>query len=316
MMRFDADIEVPLRTYMGSEKWQHDQFAYVSGFTHVMIESGRPLFGALYEHDAFREAAALADAGVSVSMMCHGSDVRQHTRHRENHPWSPYADRALYSRSAERRAARLVERLEAFSGPVFVSTPDLLDDVPFGVWCPVVVDTGRWHPGPIPLERERPVVVHSPSASSIKGSDLIEPHLRRLEATGLIEYRRLEGVPWERMPDVVRDADIVLDQFRIGSYGVAACEALSAGRVVVGQVAPHIRGRVQERTGRELPIVEANVDTVGDVVRSLVADRDAARMSAARGVEFVGLLHDGFAAAETLSRGWLGASGLHARAPR
>lgn len=316
MMRFAADIDVPLRVYMGSEQWQAQQLDYVGGFSHCLIESGRPLFGTLFGEDAFVEAATLAGSGVSVAIMCHGTDVRQHTRHRENHPWSPYADRSLYSRSAERRAAEFVTRLEAFPGPVFVSTPDLLDDVPFGIWCPVVVDTQRWHRGADPMERDRPVVVHSPSASSIKGSDLIEPHLRQLEHEGLIEYRRLEGVPWETMPDAIRDADIVLDQFRIGSYGVAACEALSAGRVVVGQVASHVRARVGERAGMELPIVEANVETVGDVVRALVADRDAARRTALRGERFVGRIHDGFAAAEALSDAWLGASALRQRPPR
>ncbi len=316
MIRFAADIDVPLRVYMGSDTWQKEQLAYVEDFTHCMIESGRPLFGALFGQDAFAESAALAESGVSVAMMCHGSDVRQHARHRENHRWSPYADRSLYSRSAERRATLLVGRLEQFAGPVFVSTPDLLDDVPFGTWCPVVVDTERWHPGPEPLERQRPVVVHSPSSSAIKGSDLIEPHLRKLEDEGLIEYRRLEGVPWAQMPDIIRDADIVLDQFRIGSYGVAACEALSSGRVVVSQVADHVRARVEERTGTQLPIVEADVETVGLVVRELLADRDRARRVAAEGVRFVAGLHSGFASAETLSRAWLGAAALRSRPAR
>ncbi|HEY2556914.1 MAG TPA: hypothetical protein VGI08_07395, partial [Diaminobutyricibacter sp.] len=288
----------------------------VGGFSHAMIESGRPLFGTLFGQEAFVEAATLARSGVSVAMMCHGTDVRQHTRHRENHQWSPYSDRSLYSRSAERRAAEFVARLGAFNGPVFVSTPDLLDDVPFGIWCPVVVDTQRWNRGADPMERDRPVVVHSPSASSIKGSDLIEPHLRELELEGLIEYRRLEGVPWETMPDTIRDADIVLDQFRIGSYGVAACEALSAGRVVVGQVSKHVRARVEERAGMELPIVEANVETVGDVVRGLIADRDGAQRTALLGERFVGRLHDGFAAAEAMSEAWLGSSALRKRPAR
>ncbi|NEN07012.1 glycosyltransferase family 4 protein [Diaminobutyricibacter tongyongensis] len=310
MIRFAADIEVPLRVYMGSGAWQKEQFEYVGRFTHCLVESGRPLFGGLFGQDAFAEAAALAESGVSVAMMCHGSDVRQHARHRENHRWSPYADRSLYSRSAERRATEFVGGLERFDGPVFVSTPDLLDDVPFGIWCPVVVDTERWYPGAAPMERDRPVVVHSPSSSAIKGSDLIEPHLRTLEDEGLIEYRRLEGVPWAQMPDIIRDADIVLDQFRIGSYGVAACEALSTGRVVVGQVADHVRARVEERTGSELPIIEANVETVGVVVRELLGDRDRARRVAADGQRFVTELHGGFAAAETLSRAWLGSDAL------
>ncbi len=105
------------------------------------------------------------------------------------------------------------------------------------------------------------------------------------------------------MPDVIGDADIVVDQLRIGLYGVAAAEALAAGRIVVSYVGDAVRHRVRSLTGREVPIVEADPDTLGDVVTGLIADRDAAERAAA-GPGFAAELHDGSRSALALTS-WL-----------
>ncbi|MFF1633928.1 hypothetical protein [Leifsonia sp. NPDC058248] len=301
VLQFESDIVVPLRTYMGDDGWQAAHFDYVTGFTHVLFESGRPLFGERFGPSAFDEAPLVAAKGPIVGMVCHGSDARLPSRHAAAHRWSPFHDRALATPAAERRVAEFLQRLEAFDGPSFVTTPDLLDDVPEGVWCPVVVDVDRWSGGPVPLQRERPVVVHSPSHSGVKGSELIEPAVRLLEMEGLITYRRVEDIAPDAVPEVYRSADIVLDQFRLGSYGVAACEAMAAGRVVLGHVTNDVRDRVREETDAELPIVEATPDTIADVLRSVIADREAARATAEASSAFARDVHDGRRSAHTLS---------------
>ena len=53
---------------------------------------------------------------------------------------------------------------------------------------------------------------------------------------GLVDYTPLRDVPWSEMPGVIASADIVLDQFALGGYGVAAVEAMASGRAVVGHV--------------------------------------------------------------------------------
>jgi hypothetical protein len=122
---------------------------------------------------------------------------------------------------------------------------------------------------------------------------------------GDVEYSLVSGVSSERMPGVIADADIVLDQFRLGSYGVAACEAMAAGRLVVGHVRPAVRVRIQAETGLPLPIVEATPDTLHDVIRDLLRDRDHARELAAAGPPFVAAVHSGARSAAVLIDGWI-----------
>jgi hypothetical protein len=103
------------------------------------------------------------------------------------------------------------------------------------------------------------------------------------------------------MPDVYRTADIVLDQFRLGDYGVAACEAMAAGRIVIGHVSQDVRERVRALTGRDLPIVESRFANVGETVRAVMTDPDTARARARHGITFVSDVHDGVRSADVLA---------------
>ncbi len=294
---FRTDYSVTLPVYR-SPVWGRDQERYVvEHFTHVLIEAGRPVLGGLYRAGCEQEAAVFAEAGLAVAMVAHGSDVRLPSRHVQSYPWSPFKDPEwdLVPR-LEEQALRLGRIIGEHQGPRFVSTPDLLDDVPGAVWLPTVVDVDRWTCATVPLERERPLVVHAPSNTRFKGTELIEPIVERLAARGLIDYRRISGVPNAQMPALFADADVVLDQFVLGIYSVAACEGLAAGRVVVAHVADHVRAHV----GEPVPVVEATVETLEEVLERICAERDWARATATQGQQFVRRVHDGRRSAQAL----------------
>jgi glycosyltransferase involved in cell wall biosynthesis len=300
---FPADYVVTKIVYRKNSAWQRELWRYVStGFTHVVIEAERPLFADLYRIDPFAEARRLEAQGVRVAMLAHGTDVRLPSRHARSFTWSPYRDRDWdVVGQLEAAAAKNLARLAKFPGPVFVSTPDLLDDVPRATWCPVVVDVDRWANDTPLLERDVAVVAHVPSNSRVKGTDQVDAAMATLVDEGLVSYERITGVASSDMPALYTGADIVLDQFRLGSYGVAACEAMAAGKVVVGNVTPEVRRRVRDLTGAELPIVQAAPDEIEPVVRDLLADRDRARAAAAAGPTFVRAVHDGSRSARQLA---------------
>lgn len=306
--RFPADQPVPERLYRVSRAWQRAQWHDVTRhFTHVLLEAERSVVGGYFGGDLVREVRALRHAGLSVAFLCHGTDIRLPSRHASWEPDSPFAP-GLWDRTPalEARAARNAMALERCGGTVFVSTPDLLLDVPSAVWVPVVVDPARWSTKTPPLSRERPVVAHAPSRAIVKGSDLIDPVLQRLDDEGIIEYRRIEGVPASEMPEVYRGADVVLDQFRIGNYGVAACEAMAAGRVVVSHVSEQVRTEVLHQTGMELPVIEARADEVEATLRDILAHPEVARARAASGPAFVAAIHSGPRSAAVFGEHWLG----------
>lgn len=314
---FPADYEVPAGVFAYSARWQRAQFrAVAAGFSHVIVEAQRPLFGTLFAGDpsdtgatVLAEVRALRARGVEIAMLCHGSDIRLPSRHAALEPDSPFAAHPdgppAYSDTQllEEYASANRSLLSLVGAPVLVSTPDLLIDVPEASWLPLVIPP-TWfelNAGP-PLLRERPVVVHVPSRAGLKGSELIEATMRRLHDEGLVTYERHENLPSARMPAVYGAADIVLDQFAIGNYGVAAGEAMAAGRLVVSHVSAQVRDHVASLGRGALPVVESRARDLERTLRDILADRSRARAIAAEGPAFVRALHDGRLAREVLER--------------
>ena len=300
---FPVDYGVPVEMYAKSIEWQEDQERHVlSSYTHVLVEAERPILGRRYGATCDGEIPVLRAGGLQVGFISHGSDVRIPSRHVEENEWSPFVDTSWEVVPVlERNTSHNVEMLAGYDGHQFVSTPDLLDYVRRATWCPVIVEPRMWATTSVVMQRRIPVVVHAPSNDRIKGSDLVDPIMHRLADRGVVEYRRIVRVPPEAMPEVYRDADIVLDQFRIGSYGVAACEAMAAGRVVIGHVTPAVRRRVQDFTGLDLPVVEATPKTLEEVVCELLENRTGAASMGSAGVRFVADVHDGRRSAQALA---------------
>lgn len=302
-LSFPADVVVPQATWARDTAWQGAFEEHVlSQWSHVLLEAGRPIIGRAHGRDFAGDAAVLRQSGLTVGLLFHGSEVRDPRRHALRHRWSPYANPndELTARLQEGTDA-LLPKVRAFDGPMFVSTPDLLIDLPDATWLPVVVDVDVWRSDRPVLERELPVVLHAPSRAAIKGTAFVQAVVEPLVTEGLIQYRRLENVPPGEMPAAVADADIVLDQFALGSYGVLAVQALAAGRLVIGHVVDEVRDHVLDATGQTLPIIEADPDTLTQVLRDLLSDRSAARQMAKQGPSFVDEVHSGALAARILS---------------
>ncbi|MCK2036327.1 hypothetical protein KZC51_09270 [Microbacterium sp. SSW1-49] len=292
---FPADARVSRRVFQNSPRWQRAQSTAAEGFSHLLVESLIPPFGRLARRDLRRQLARLG-TGISVAFVCHGTDVRSAGR--------PHEELTSAERQADRIARRNRSLLAQLSGPVFVTTPDLLDDVPDATWLPVVIDVERWRAHArtvVPGMR----VVHIPSSSALKGTAMVDPVAQLLHAEGVIDYRTASGVRHDRMPGELSRADVVLDQFVLGSYGVAACEAMAAGCVVVGHVTPVVRDRVRAATGRDLPIVEATPATLSSVLRRLAADPAERARIAEAGSAFTGAVHDGRLSADILAHTWI-----------
>ena len=249
---YESDLLVPPATYHNDANWQRRQLEAVAQATHVLIEAEEPPFGRLFGRSVAAQTRELQRRGVSVAFLAHGTDVRLPSRHLKNDPLSPYRDPGMYVPRAEQLASRNIALVQNSGRPAFVSTPDLLLDLPDALWCPVAVDLERWaRPGRAARPSGAPLrVAHAPSVAAMKGTHLMLPVLEKLQAEGVIEFHLFQGVPSAHMPAKFGGVDVVLDQFRVGSYGVAACEALAAGNVVVGHVSEQVRTSVHEKTGK------------------------------------------------------------------
>lgn len=294
---FDADISVRL------DDWQRFNYRLrafvdlVPRHSHALIEYGIPMFDTSI--NPLGDVDSLARSGLQVALVFHGSDVRRPARHMAKEPWSPFSDphNGPLVAKLHRRTSRLHAALAGFDGPMFVSTPDLLDDVAWAEWLPVVVDTDRFVPDARDLaSRDRPVVLHVPSRGAMKGTGFIVPILQSLHGERVIEYRQIDGVPHSMMASLVRSADIVVDQLLLNGIGVAAAEAMASGRVVVAHLDDEIASRYPVRP----PVVDATPDTLEQVLRGLAADGHRRAELGRLGREFALAVHDGRLSAKVL----------------
>lgn len=308
VLRYDSDYVVPWRTAEHSRSWQKSMADTIArDYTHVLLEACFPVLGGRYGGDVRRQVADLQDAGVKIAVVGHGTDVRLPSTHLRHEPWSMFQEGVWVGADLVEKVVsenlRLVAELDV---PTFVSTPGLLLDLPQAHLLGVIVDPARWANDERLLEHERVRVVHAPTNPEVKGTPALEPVVRRLEAEGLIEYTEIRGIPNEQMPAVFAAADVVLDQFRIGDYGVGASETMAAGRVVVAHVSEQARTAAAAAAGMPLPVVEANLDDLESVLRDIAARRSHYREIARSGPEFVRRLHDGTFSARVLSDEFLG----------
>ena len=274
--------------------WQERQLRLLSdGFTHVLAESGTGMLGTKGGGFIDEQFDELVGGGLTVGILLHGSEIRDPERHRRL-PHSPYAEQNRSVRAIEQAAVRLREHLDRIDVPIFVTTPDLLEDVE-GTWIPVALDTGRWASLKPPFQGPVPTVLHLPSNSLLKGSAHIDPVLRTLEKEGLINYLRPDsGMTSENVPSLVEMADIVVDQIVIGAYGLMSCQTLAAGRLSVASI------RDIGFLKHDCPIIDADPDSLDRVMRDLLADRSSWESRARAGKEFVETHHNGKASARAL----------------
>jgi len=284
--------------------------------SHLLDESFATITGDQRFYDLRRDLDWLRAQGKSVGVVFHGSDIRSPRLHLAREPFSYF--QLLTDREQEEweNAASATRRLAIESGlPLFVSTPDLLLDLPEASWLPLVIDPSAWRPASQVFSHPKLRVLHVPSRRNppIKGTSYVEPVLKRLAAEGLVEYLSPESVPHGQMPALVGSVDVVIDQILTGSYGVAAIEAMAAGRVVIGSIGVEVR----ERVGAQIPVVDSGPDGLEHAIRAIVADPDGYAATASQGPAFVAEHHSGARSADVL-RGWLqgGPSGSTMPVPR
>jgi len=136
------------------------------------------------------------------------------------------------------------------------------------------IDLSEWEPAPVePGDVLR--VAHAPSKRAVKGTDTVLAAVESLRAKGApIELDLIEGVPNREARARYAAADVVVDQLRIGWYGMLAIESMALAKPVVVHLDEEAAAETEDAFGLELPLVRASESSLEAVLASLIEQRE------------------------------------------
>lgn len=158
------------------------------------------------------------------------------------------------------------------------------------VWLP------DFTPHPPDPHNRRPLLVHSPSAPIAKGTPAVLAAVEKLKSRYDFDFRLIQNMPRTQALRVASDADIYLDQFVLGGYGLAALEAMALAKPVVLYTKPSLLAQYPA----ELPVINATQDNLAEALEPLLADGALRHAVGLRSRAYVERYHDATAAARQL----------------
>ncbi len=281
-----------------------------SSNTSVLLESLRPIF-ALNRPSLFTAQEGLNDlidlwrAGLKVAVVFHGSDIRDQLHHAKMDEFSPYRnpiDPAKFEAVRVRADhTRLIARkLNRHRIKHFVTTPDLLHELPDATWLPAVIDLAKFETTSEIKNSSGPLkVLFLPSNGWLKSENLVIPVLEKLTKEGVIKLVATGPVSNSEMPALIESADVVIDRFD-GVVGVTSIEAMAANRLVIANIAPWI----YDRTEVTPPVIHSTPATLEEKLREIASANFNHQQIIEAGYQYVCKWHDGRESAIRLNH-WL-----------
>jgi hypothetical protein len=141
----------------------------------------------------------------------------------------------------------------------------------------LAVDTERWRPADAARDGGEVVIVHAPNHRGLKGTGAVLAAVEQLRGEGLaVRLELLEGRPNEEVREVVRSADVAVDQLITG-YGLFAVECMAAGLPVISNLRWMPDWMRAAPSLAVTPIVDADEADLTDRLRELVRDPELRR---------------------------------------
>jgi len=139
-----------------------------------------------------------------------------------------------------------------------------------------------------PRDDRPPVFLHVPTDTEVKGTSHILAAVARLRGEGhVFEFRTTRQLTQTELYRAIEDCDVYVDELRCGSHGVTAVEAMAAGKATVTFIRPDLIDKYPP----ELPIVNANPDTIYQVLKRLISEPDFRIQKSLEGRSYVEKYH-------------------------
>lgn len=150
--------------------------------------------------------------------------------------------------------------------------------------------------------KDIPLLLHVPTNPEIKGTEYIVRAVKNLQQKGLkFDFRMVRQLTQSDFYQLLSQCDVYVDELRCGGHGMTAVEAMAMGKPTIS----YIRDDLVKKYPAELPLVNANPDTIEEVLERLILD---ARLRSEIGIasrKYVEKYHDAKVVMQDLAKIYL-----------
>jgi len=237
--------------------------------------------------EEFKDLQKIKIQGKKAIMHHWGNDVRFHNMARVNNPYVYTGD----SPSNEEIHRRL-SNISKYVSEAIVQDYEVLPYVEKYYKkvhiLPLAIDINKFIPSYPHITKKRPLILHAPTNPDFKGTVFIEKAIDELRSTHLFDYKRIEKMSNAEVVKLYKEADIIVDQIRCGSYGLLSVECMALGKPVI----TFIRQDLVNKFPASLPIVNGNPDNVKEKIKMLLENSNERNRIGVAGRKYVEKVHD------------------------
>ena len=237
----------------------------------------------------------LRAAGKTVVMTYQGCDARQVGYCQKNFSLSCCGQQqgeGLCHPRDDASKANNISYVSRSAHRVFCLNPDLLhvvpqaEFVPYAAVNPDVVKV-------VPSEKKAKLkILHAPTNRAVKGTKVIEEAASALEGEFDLEWLFIEGIPHQQAMELYKQADLVIDQLRVGWYWAFAVEMMAMGKPVMCYIRQEDLEYIPEQMRNELPLIQVNPENLLATLRANLRDVEGLRKAGQESRRFVEKWHD------------------------
>ena len=131
-------------------------------------------------------------------------------------------------------------------------------------------------------------ILHAPSNPEYKGTRYITPVIEKLRSEFDFDFKIVSDVKAEELYCEIAGADLIIDQMLVGFYGLFSIESMAMGKPVVC----YIREDILKNSPADFPVINADPDTLYDVLKGILSSPDKLIEAGMRSREYVEKYHD------------------------
>ncbi|MDA8887811.1 glycosyltransferase [Hellea sp.] len=242
----------------------------------------------------------LKAAGKKVIIHFRGSEARLQSEFEKNNPFNYIHDdiERTIEKFPEHAKRKYISLATDICDAIFVNDPEIQSYVPGSHIIERAIDLTLWNNVGVE-ETNEPLIVHAPSRRGVKGTEYVIKAVESLKKKGFkFKFQLVESMPHAEARAVYERADIIVDQLRIGWYGVLAVEAMALGKPVVA----YIREDLEYTLGSKPPVINANPYTIELALKDLITDYNYRKEMSMRARSYCEKVHDSNVVAKKLEK--------------